>query len=60
MKTTIDARILELRGDFAGDKVIICATYETAKSLNSITFVVPIEQAHDVFVGQRIQISVEW
>ena len=63
MKTTINAYVCEIRGNRAGDrseKVTVCASYESANTLSSITFEVPIENAVNFFVGQKVQVSIEW
>ena len=63
MKIIIDAHVQDIRGDRVGDmseKVSVCASYESANTLSSITFDVPINNARDFFVGQKIQINIEW
>ena len=57
----IDAWVQGIEGNRAGDrseKVRITASYEAASILSSITFNVPIAQAHDYFVGQKIRIAI--
>ena len=57
----IKAYICEIRGNRAGDrseKVTVTASYESANVVNSITFDMPIEQAREYFVGQKITITI--
>ncbi len=61
MAITIDAFITEVRGNRAGnlaDKVTIAADYESANILSSLTFQVPIAQANQFFIGQKITITI--
>jgi len=60
--TEIDAYIESIYGNRAGDrseKIRVSASYESANILNSITFDVPIDQANQFFVGQKLRITID-
>lgn len=59
----ISAYINTIRTNRMGDrseKATICADYQSAGIISSITFEVPIEQAKSFFVGQKINININW
>ncbi len=61
MKVEIDAYISDLRSNRMGDrseKITISADYESAGILSSITFQVPITEAKNFYIGQRIKIMI--
>ncbi len=61
MKKLIDAYVEGIRGNRAGDRselITVTASYECASILSSITFLVPIADATDYYIGQKLQIEI--
>lgn len=62
-EVVIDAYVSEIRSNGMGDrseKATVAADYEAASVGNSVTFQIPIAQANQFFVGQKINIIVSW
>ncbi|KKN15553.1 hypothetical protein LCGC14_0984980 [marine sediment metagenome] len=60
---TIKAHVADIRGNRMGDrseKITVCASYEAASIISSITFEAPIEDAPKFYVGQEISVIVSW
>ncbi len=61
MKKVIDAYIESIQANRAGDrseKIRVTASYEEANILSSLTFEVPIAEAANYYVGQKVNITV--
>ena len=57
----IIAHVEAIQTNRAGDrseKFRVTATYESSNTASSITFDVPMSEAHRYFVGQRLQITI--
>lgn len=63
MSTTIEAYVSTIEGYRAGhlsEKMRVCAAYESANIMGSLTFDVPIAEARNFYIGQRLTVVVQW
>ncbi|KKM13662.1 hypothetical protein LCGC14_1714000 [marine sediment metagenome] len=60
---TIKAYVTAINGNRAGnlsEKITVCASYEAASIISSITFEAAIAEADKFYVGQEIGVVVSW